>query len=74
MGLERGAIAATVYVPFTEYIWPVRDLLMGTPGQIRRLYEEYVRAGVAHVDADVSCRGIPPANIRAFLDVARQYE
>lgn len=72
--LSAAEIAQTIDIPFTEYVWPVRDLLMGTPGQIRRLYEEYVRAGVAHVDADVSCRGIPPANIRAFLDVARQYE
>ena len=72
--LTAGEIAEEIAIPFTEYIWPVRDLLLGTPESIRRQYSEYVEVGVAHVDADVSCRGIPQENIRAFIAVAREYE
>lgn len=72
--LTAREIAEAIPIPFTEYIWPVRDLLLGTPESIHRQYDEYVEAGVAHVDADVSCRGIPQENIRAFIAVAREYE
>jgi len=72
--LTAREISVAIPIPFTEYIWPVRDLLLDTRESIRRRYSEYVEAGVAHVDADVSCRGIPPDNIRAFIAVAREYE
>ncbi|MGI6208088.1 MAG: uroporphyrinogen decarboxylase family protein [Anaerolineae bacterium] len=61
-------------IPFTRYLLPVDDLLLITPEGVRRRYQEEVEGGASHIDADVSCRGIPAENIRAFIAIAREYE
>jgi len=61
-------------IPFTRYLLPVDDLTLTDPDGVRRRYAEEVEGGASHIDADVSGRGIPAANIRAFVDVARQYQ
>lgn len=72
--LTAQEVAAAIDIPFTEYIWPVRDLLLGTPESIRRQFEADAGAGASVIVADVSSPDIPSDNIRAFIAVARQYE
>ncbi len=61
-------------IPFTRYLLPVDDLLLTTPAGVRKRYREEMEGGASHIDADVSGRGIPYDNIRAFIEVAREYE
>ena len=50
-----------------------RDLKEGTPDSIRRMYTEAVAAGAPAIMTEL-CRGIPPENVRAFVEVARSFE
>ena len=72
--LTGPVIRAHTGIAFTRYFLPVDDLMLSTPDGVRRRYEEEVAGGASHIDADISGRGIPYDNIRAFIDVARQHE
>lgn len=67
-------IAEATDIPFMAYIWPVRDLLLGGPDVVRRQYAADVAGGASRIVADVSSPGIAQESIRAFLEVAREYE
>jgi hypothetical protein len=56
---------------FTWNLFTVRDVKEGTPDSIKRLYREAVRDGAPSVMAE-ACRGTPEANIRAFIEVAKE--
>ena len=44
-----------------------------TPEQIRATYRRMVAEGAQRMSVEL-CRGVPPENIRAFIDVAREFE
>ena len=60
-------------VPFTWNLFTVRDMQQGTPEHIREVYRRAVEDGAPAIMAEL-CRGTPPENIRAFIEVAREYE
>jgi len=57
---------------FTWNLFTVRDVKEGTPDSIKRLYRRAVRDGAPAVMAE-SCRGTPEANIRAFIEVGKEF-
>jgi uroporphyrinogen-III decarboxylase len=57
---------------FTWNLFTVRDMKEGTPASIKELYRQAVRDGARSVMGEL-CRGTPEANIRAFIEVAREF-
>lgn len=49
------------------------DLLLSTPDQIKETYRQMVAEGAQQMLVEL-CPGIPESNIRAFIEVAREYE
>lgn len=60
-------------VPFTANIYTVREMQQGTPETVAAAYRHVVERGASSVMVEL-CRDTPPENIRAFIDVAREYE
>lgn len=58
---------------FSWDLFTVRDMLNGTPESIRRQFEEAVKEGAPSIGVEI-CRGTPRENIKAFIEVAREYE
>lgn len=58
---------------FTWNLFTVRDMQRGTPESIRSLYVSCVERGATAVVTEL-CRGTPPENVRAFIEVARKCE
>lgn len=54
-------------------LYTVRDMLNGTPESIRATYERAVQAGMKIIMSEL-CRRTPQENVRAFVEVGRQYE
>jgi hypothetical protein len=60
-------------VPWGWHILTVSEMQQGTPESIRRRYRELVDLGVREVRCELTV-STPAANVRAFLDVAREHE
>jgi hypothetical protein len=67
-------VVETTDVPFEWNVRTVKHMLQGTPGTIRRAYEEAIADGAPKMTTDLCARGIPPDNIRAYIEVAREHE
>lgn len=61
-------------IPFSWNIRTVDHMLQGTPETIRRAYLQAVEEGAPAMTVDLCARGIPPANIQAYVEVAREME
>jgi uroporphyrinogen-III decarboxylase len=57
-------------VPFGWHILAVAEMLQGDPDLIRARYRAIVAASVTEVRCELTV-GTPPANVRAFLEIAR---
>ena len=49
------------------------DMLLSDPQRIEEKYREMVEEGAQRMVVEI-CRGVPEENIRAFIEVAREYE
>jgi uroporphyrinogen-III decarboxylase len=68
----RGILQETK-VPFTWNLFGSRDMMQGTPESIQAQYRQAVADGAPMMTAEL-CRGTPDANVRAYLEVARELE
>lgn len=59
-------------VPFDWHIKTVSEMLQGTPERIRATYRQAVEDGAPEMTAELTV-GTPPENIRAFIEVAREF-
>jgi uroporphyrinogen-III decarboxylase len=66
-------VVAALDVPFDWHIRTVAEMLQGTPEGIRDAYRRAVAAGAPEMTAELTV-GTPPANVRAFIEVARELE
>jgi len=66
-------IASEIDIPFSYNIFTVRDMKNGTPERIRNLYRQAVADGAPMMTTEL-CRGTPPENIKAFVEVAQEYQ
>ena len=66
-------ILAETAVTFAYNIFTVRDMKESTPENIGQLYRQAVADGAPEMMTEI-CRDTPPENIKAFLNVAREYE
>ena len=71
--LTIGDIKAVLGDRFSWELFTVRDMLNGTPGSIRCEFERAVREGARIIGTEI-CRNTPRENIKAFIEVAREYE
>lgn len=60
-------------IPFLVQMKSGPELLLATPEQIRATYRQMVADGAQRMMVEL-CRGVPPENIRAFIEVAREFE
>ncbi|MBN1352817.1 hypothetical protein JXJ21_25735 [candidate division KSB1 bacterium] len=67
------ADALSLGKPFFWHIKTCQEMLMGNPDSIKRAYENAVNEGAKGILTELSV-GVPPENIRAFIDVARKFE
>ncbi len=63
----------TLDFPFRLQFKTSADLLLSTPADIKRKYRQMVEEGAMEMGVEL-CRRIPPENIIAFIEVAREYE
>jgi uroporphyrinogen-III decarboxylase len=66
-------VVAALAVPFDWHIRTVTEMLQGTPEAIQTAYRRAVADGAPEMTAELTV-ATPPENIRAFLEVAREYE
>ena len=59
-------------VPFDWHIKTVSGMLQGTPERIKASYRQAVEDGAPEMTAELTV-GTPPENIRAFIEVAREF-
>ena len=62
-----------LHIPFLVQMKTSPEMLLSTPDAIRARYREMVAEGAASMLVEL-CRGVPEENIRAFIEVAREYE
>ena len=67
-------VVETTKLPFSWNVRTVKHMLQGTPKTVREAYLEAVADGAPEMVTDLCARGIPPENIRAFVEVARENE
>lgn len=60
-------------IPFLVQMKSSQELLLATPEEIRATYRSMVEAGAQRMLVEL-CRGVPEENVRAFIEVAQQYE
>jgi uroporphyrinogen-III decarboxylase len=60
-------------VPFDWHVKTISEMLQGTPGQIQAAYRQAVADGAPEMSAELTV-GTPAANIRAYIEVAQEYE
>lgn len=58
-----------------EYHWHIKalEMLNGTPEKIRQSYRQAADGGAPVVVSGIAHRGVPPENIRAFLQMVSEY-
>lgn len=66
-------IKEEIDIPFSWNIKAFHTLLYGTPESIKREYRQAVADGAPWIVTEL-VRKIPPENIRAFIEVAKEYE
>ena len=62
-----------LHIPFLVQMKTSAEMLHSTPEAIQARYREMVADGAQTMLVEL-CRGVPEANIRAFIEVAREYE
>ncbi len=60
-------------IPFLVQMKSSQELLLPTPDEIRATYRRMVADGAQRMMVEL-CRGVPERKVRAFIDVAREYE
>jgi len=65
--------ALTLGVPFSWHIKTCQVMLMGNPDLVKQSYEQAVTEGAKAILTEL-CVGVPPENIRAFIEIAKRYE
>ncbi|MGC9319147.1 MAG: uroporphyrinogen decarboxylase family protein [Armatimonadota bacterium] len=60
-------------IPFLVQMKSSQELLLATPEEIRATYRSMVEEGAQRMLVEL-CRGVPEENVRAFIEVAREYE
>jgi len=63
----------TLHIPFLVQFKTSGDMLLSNPRQIREKYREMVEEGAERMLVEL-CRGVPEENIRAFIEVAKEYQ
>jgi uroporphyrinogen-III decarboxylase len=63
---------AVLHIPFLVQMKTSGELLLSNPAEIKRRYREMVAEGAQTMLVEL-CRGVPEANIRAFIEVAKEY-
>jgi len=66
-------VVAELDVPFDWHIKTVSEMLQGTPARIQAAYRQAVADGAPEMVAELTV-GTPPENVRAFVEVAREFE
>jgi uroporphyrinogen-III decarboxylase len=69
----RDIIEQIPQIPFSFNLKTSQDMIQGTPKGIRERYVQCVEDGAPEMCAEI-CRGTPKENIRAFVEVAKEYE
>lgn len=62
-----------LHIPFLVQLKTSGEMLLSTPEKIQTRYREMVAEGAQTMLVEL-CRGVPEENIRAFIEVAREYE
>lgn len=62
-----------LHIPFLVQMKTSGEMLLSTPEQIKRRYREMVADGAQTMLVEL-CRGVPEENIRAFIEMAREFE
>ena len=65
--------AEVLHVDFLMYMYTCREHLLSSPEQVKAIYRQMVADGARRMVCDV-CPGVPDGNIRAFIEVAGEYE
>lgn len=60
-------------IDFLVQLKSSQELLLATPDEIRATYARMVADGAPRMLVEL-CRGVPEENLRAFIEVAREYE
>jgi uroporphyrinogen-III decarboxylase len=60
-------------IPFLVQMKTSGEMLLSNPEAIRERYREMVAEGAQTMLVEL-CRGVPEANLRAFIEVAREFE
>ena len=60
-------------IPFSFNLKTSQEMMLGTPPSIRARYIECVEAGAPQMMTEI-CRRTPRENVRAFINVAREYD
>jgi len=60
-------------IPFSFNLKTSQEMMLGTPPSIRARYIECVEAGAPRMMTEI-CRATPRENVRAFINVAREYD
>jgi uroporphyrinogen-III decarboxylase len=62
-----------LHIPFLVQFKSSQEMLLATPDEVRATYRQMVADGAQRMMVEL-CRRVPEENIRAFIDVAREYE
>lgn len=62
-----------LHIPFLVQMKTSPEMLLSYPEEIQRRYREMVAEGAQHMLVEL-CRGVPEENIRAFIEVAKDFE
>ncbi|MEN6544758.1 MAG: uroporphyrinogen decarboxylase family protein [Armatimonadia bacterium] len=62
-----------LHIPFLVQMKTSGEMLLSTPARIRERYREMVEEGATQMLVEL-CRGVPEENIRAFIEVAKEFE
>ncbi len=60
-------------IPFLVQFKSSQEMLLATPGEVRATYRRMVADGAQRMMVEL-CRSVPEENIRAFIEVAQEYE
>lgn len=60
-------------IPFSWNVKAFHNMLHGTPGKIKKEYSQAVADGAPWIVTEL-VRKTPPENIRAFIEIAKEYE
>jgi len=72
-GLTITDLKECLSIPFLLQFKTSEDMLLSTPERIQRKYREMVAEGATQMMVEL-CRRVPRENVRAFVEVAREYD